>query len=258
MIEPYLTEVRAPFLPLAYGSTDSGVVRVQEWLSLHGFATAIDGEFGPATRAAVTAFQHANPIARSGRDGEVDVATWGALIAPLINAEALPSIAEDFGDTVCRFAWAHLSAKAREAGGDNRGPFVRHYCRGHSVAWCQGFVSTMWLDAARFMQLNATPIRLDEDGLVSLYVPWVVESAKRAGKFIPGADKGLIPAGSMFFVPGQRGGEHSHIHVGIVTLDDGVTVGTIEGNTNHAGGSNGYEVAARFRRKSALDFGLCT
>lgn len=257
IVEPYLTEMRSPFLPLQYGSTDYGVSRVQEWLTLHGFATAIDGDFGPATRAAVTAFQRSKGVLQDDNAGVVDTATWGALVAPLVNANALQPMATTFGDTVVRLARAHLREKAREVGGDNRGTWVRHYCRGHSVAWCQGFASTIWLDAARMRGMGDTPFRLDENGYVSLYVPWVAESARRAGKFVSGSSPELsIPTGSMFFVPGRRSDGHSYLHVGIVVADEGDTIATIEGNTNTNGSSNGYEVAARYRRKSSCDYGL--
>lgn len=254
MMEPYTTELRAPFLPLAVGSTDAGVRRVQEWLTFHGFVTGIDGDFGPATKAAVTAFQKAMGIDRGDNEGVVDAATWGALSAPLASAAALSSIADKtIGETICRISRQQLAVKAREVGGDNRGPFVRHYCRGQSVAWCQGFASTVTMMAARVWGQVDTPFPLVEGNTMSLWVPWVVASARKAGRFVPGSSTARIPVGSMFFVPG---GEHGHIHVGIVTGDDGTTIATIEGNTNHAGGANGYEVAARFRRKASNDYGV--
>ena len=87
-------------------------------------------------------------------------------------------------------------------------------------------------------------------------MPWVVNQARAAGRFTPGSTAALIPPGSMFFVPGMIDGRASHIHVGVVTADDGQVIQTIEGNTNSAGGSNGYEVAARYRRKAVCDYGL--
>lgn len=264
MIDRYTAELRSPALPLVFGATGQDVKRTQEWLSLHGFATGIDCDFGPATRAAVIAFQTAKGCLRDHNEGVVDAETWGALIAPLANAEVLQAGAESFGDAVCRIAKAHLAQKAREVGGDNRGPWVRHYGRGLDQStvgffpWCQAFANHPWFRAAR-ERGEPLPFDLtDQNGAVSYYVPWVVDSAKRAGKFLVGATtKAQIPPGSMFFVPGARGGEHSHIHVGIVLDDDGTTIRTIEGNTNEAGGSNGYCVAARFRKKALNDYGVC-
>ena len=56
------------------------VRRVQEWLTLAGSRTDVDGDFGPATEAAVRDFQRrcALPVT-----GTVDERTWAALTAPL-------------------------------------------------------------------------------------------------------------------------------------------------------------------------------
>lgn len=262
MIEAYTGELRAPFLPLTVGSTDGGVMRVQEWLSLHGFTVAIDGEFGPATRAAVEAFQRAAGCLRDENAGTVDVETWGALVAPLHRAEIVSGMPDKFGDRVARIARAHLLAKAREVGGDNRGPWVRHYGRGVDQSrveffpWCQAFASHLWLKAARDLQVDPPFSLATREGAVSFYVPWVVDKARAADKFRPGPAVGAVPVGSMFFVPGQINGVRSHIHVGVVVEDGAEVVLTIEGNTSADGGSNGYAVALRYRRKANIDFGF--
>lgn len=262
MIAPYLGELRAPFLPLARGSTDGGVKRAQEWLTLHGFSTEIDGEYGPATESAVRAFQTHDGCLHSDNAGIVDALTWGALSAPLVNADSISSMPDSIGERVVRIARAHLAAKAREVGGDNRGVWVRHYGRGLDQStvdffpWCQAFASHPWLKAARELSVPLPFPLVDGAGNESFYVPWVVEQARAAGKFTPGSTASPIPAGSMFFVPGTIDGRPSHIHVGLVTADDGQTVTCIEGNGNEAGGSNGYAVVARYRRKAGLDFGL--
>lgn len=262
MLTAYTDELRAPFLPLRRGSTDHGVKRVQEWLCLHGHATGIDGDFGPATAAAVEAFQRAQGCLRDDNAGVVDAETWGALVAPMDRAELVSSHPDRFGERVSRIARAHLAAKAREVGGDNRGPWVRLYGRGidQSIVgffpWCQAFASHVWLKAAREVG-GETPFPLaTRDGAVSYYVPWVVGAAKGADRFRPGAGLDRVPPGSMFFVPGPINGRPSHVHVGLVIEDAGDTVITVEGNTNHDGSANGYEVALRYRRKTGLDFGV--
>ena len=59
------------------GSTDSTSVKIaQSLLSLEGFTTAVDGVFGPVTRAQVLAFQRARSLAA---DGIVGQATWTTL-----------------------------------------------------------------------------------------------------------------------------------------------------------------------------------
>lgn len=262
MIAAYVDELRAPFLPLQRGSTDHGVNRVQEWLSLHGYAVAIDGEFGPATAAAVAAFQAVSGCSRDDNSGVVDAETWGSLMAPMDRAEITSGMPDKFGDRVSRIARAHLAAKAREVGGDNRGPWVRLYGRGVDQSrveffpWCQAFASHVWLKAARELRVDMPFPLATGDGTVSFYVPWVVGSAKGADRFRSCVAAERVPAGSMFFVPGYINGRPSHVHVGLVIEDAGETVTTIEGNTNHDGGANGYEVALRWRRKAGLDFGV--
>lgn len=261
MIEAHTAELRAPFLPLGRGSTDAGVKRIQEWLTLHGHATGIDGEFGPATAAAVEAFQRANGCLRDDNAGIVDAETWGALVAPMDRAELVSSMPDKFGERVCRIARAHHAARAREVGGDNRGPWVRLYGRGIDQSrvdffpWCQAFASHCWLKAARELRVDLPFALATDAGSVSYYVPWVVDRARAAGKF--GAGNPVVPPGSMFFVPGEINGRRSHVHVGLVIEDPGFDAVTcIEGNTSGTGSANGYEVALRHRRKSSLDFGV--
>lgn len=257
---PYLAEMKPPFLPLKLGSTDGGVKRVQEWLTLHGFGTEIDGDFGPATEIAVNSFRIAQGLPFTT---VVDLACWEALVAPLARAEApLDPGTRIFGDAVLEIAGRWLANKAREVGGDNRGPWVRQASRGIDQStvgffpWCQVYASTPWIRASRELGLPPPFDLVDGNGVVSAYVPWVVNQARRAHRFARGEDVGRVPPGAMFFVPGTVEGRPSHIHVGLVVSDDGDVIRTNEGNTNSAGGSNGYEVAARFRRKSSLDFGL--
>lgn len=253
----YLEEMRKPpELPIREGDKGIYVRRVQEWLSLHGWACACDGEFGPATKRAVMEFQaHHHAMAL----GEVDEPTYSTLVMPLVRASAVPSIMEKtFGETVLRIAQQYHREHACEAGGDNRGPWQRHFARGReNQPWCQDFASTVWFDAARLFltQGEKLPFALcDDNGVPSSYVPWVVNEAKMASRFMTGGTSDPIPPGSMFFV---RGGSAGYVHVGLVMVDnrDG-SFKTIEGNTNTDGSSNGWEVAIRFRSKKSCDFGL--
>src|SRR4029078_1264514 len=57
-----------------------GVKRVQEWLNLHGYGLAIDGDFGRVSEDGVLRFQKAKRIKQTGR---VDKRTFGALVAPM-------------------------------------------------------------------------------------------------------------------------------------------------------------------------------
>ena len=255
MIEPYRSEVDPPILPLRVHSTGNGVRRVQEWLGLHGLGVVIDGDFGPATERAVVSFQRS--AALDVAPGLVDRRTWDALTAPLRVASSVVPAAM-FGDAAIAIARSHLRYQAREVGGDNCGPWVRHYCRGQSVAWCQGFASTIWADAGRMVG-REPPLGLVLDGIWCLFVPRMVNEARARGAFISGRefppDRGAARTlpGSMFFL---RGGPYGYTHVGLVEAmhADG-TMTTIEGNTNDDGSANGYEVARRVRRIASSDFG---
>lgn len=257
MIDGYRTELDAPVLSLARGSRGPGVLRVQEWLGLHGLGVVIDGEFGPATEAALARFQAAAGLP-DRLQGSVDHATWAALTAPLVRATLKPS-ADDpglFGPLAVALASRYLQERAREIGGDNCGPWVRHFCRGYAVPWCQGFASTVWADAARALGLAVPPLALVLDGIWCLYVPRMAAEARARGRFLDGRtiEVGrIVPAGSQFFL---RGGPGGYLHVGLVTAHRGDLIETIEGNTNEDGSANGYEVARRIRRTITCDYGL--
>lgn len=59
------------------GSKCEAVKKLQQILNTKGYKLSVDGDFGPATEAAVKAFQKANGLEV---DGEVGEKTWGALI----------------------------------------------------------------------------------------------------------------------------------------------------------------------------------
>jgi peptidoglycan hydrolase-like protein with peptidoglycan-binding domain len=73
--------------PLKRGDKQGQVKLIQEWLSLHGHHVAIDGDFGPATEAAVKEFQAKSGV---GMTGVVDAGTFGRLVAPMTAALAAP------------------------------------------------------------------------------------------------------------------------------------------------------------------------
>jgi len=62
---------------LASGASGEDVRSVQGLLTARGYGVAIDGSYGPTTRAAVTALQHARGLAA---DGVVGPDTWGKLL----------------------------------------------------------------------------------------------------------------------------------------------------------------------------------
>lgn len=72
------TETLVNNLPtLSAGSSGEDVKSAQGLLNARGYTLAIDGVFGPATRSAVTAFQHAKGLVA---DGIIGPATWARLL----------------------------------------------------------------------------------------------------------------------------------------------------------------------------------
>jgi len=261
----YLDELQCG-TPLSRNSPNrKDVIKVQDWLRLNGFsvgASGSDGDFGGNTDQAVKAYQRAHNLEETG---VVDPALWARLVEPLKRAMGFQPAARNFGDAVVEVAGAHLAEHPVELDA-NRDGWVRTYCRGSDgepFAWCQGFASTIWDQASEFTGV-APPIDLmifDEDAqrkLWCLFVPTMVNQAKKQGRFLSSeqaqAAPGRITKGSMFYV---KGGEFGYRHVGLVTDVRGGNIITCEGNTNAAGSSNGFEVAARVRTIAGNDFGLC-
>jgi len=66
-----------PWRAAGAGTVSSAVSGIQYLLRAHGHVVAVDGSYGPATRAAVTAFQSAAGVAA---DGVVGPHTWPRLV----------------------------------------------------------------------------------------------------------------------------------------------------------------------------------
>ncbi|MFP2930499.1 peptidoglycan-binding protein [Pyxidicoccus sp. 3LG] len=233
------------------GEQGRGVRRLQEWLSLHGFAVAIDGDFGAATEAALKRFQ-----AKAGLTvtGVADAVTFDRLVAPMKAAIAtIPAQGRSLGSLVVAYASQHLAQRPREMGGDNRGPWVRLYMdgkEGEAWAWCTGFATFCVQQAARTLGVPPPMERTFScDSLASF--------GREKGRFLSTLtappDRALIHPGSLFL---RRRTATDWEHAGIVTEVDEETFQTIEGNTNDDGSREGYEVCARTRGFRNMDFVL--
>jgi Predicted Peptidoglycan domain len=233
---------------LVRGSKGNAVKRLQEWLCLHGHSIVIDGDFGPATLAALRSYQ----IAQATKPANVLSQTlWDKLSKPLHDALSEPIAQAGFSATCKAVAAAHLAAHPREVGGDNRGPWVRVYTGGHDGAewlWCAGFVSFV-LKQTGFLLGSKPPIN------GSLSCDSLAAQARAAERFIPG--KTVLAEASV----AQRLGEcgiflarrtpDDWTHTGFAFNFTRETFETIEGNTNDDGSANGYEVCRRIRKVSA-------
>ena len=88
------------------GDKDGQVRLIQEWLCLHRHNVAVDGDFGPATEAAVKAFQAQKKLTNSG---VVDENTFAQLVAPMRAAMApIAAQRRSLGDMVVAYAQQHL------------------------------------------------------------------------------------------------------------------------------------------------------
>jgi len=232
---------------IARGSPTARVRLAQEWLTLAGVKTSVDGDYGGATAAAVQLFQQRGGLPATG---VVDHATFDALVAPLV--AALQPIAAPPGATLgtmtVAYARQHLAQHPREVGGENMGPWVRLYMDGGQGAdqlWCAGFATFCQRQAAKTLGVQlpvARTFSCDE----------LAAHAKHAACFVAGCpDFRAVTPGSLFLV---RKTDDDWQHVGIVTSAAADAFHTIEGNTNDEGSREGFEVCERVRGYDKKDF----
>ncbi|WP_163997496.1 peptidoglycan-binding domain-containing protein [Pyxidicoccus caerfyrddinensis] len=224
------------------GERGHDVRRIQEWLSLQGFAVAIDGDFGAATEAALKRFQ-----AKAGLTvtGVGDAVTFDRLVAPLKAAVApIPAQGRSLGSLVVAYAVQHLRQHPRDIGGENRGPWVRLYMDGHdggTWAWSAGFATFCLQHAARALGVPMPVGRLlscDTLGAVAR------DKGRLVSTLTAPPDRTRICPGSLFL---RRRTATDWSHTGVVTEVDEETFQTIEGND---------EVCARTRGFESMDFVL--
>jgi len=230
------------------GKRGKKVRLIQEWLHLHGFGLAIDGDFGPATSYAVREFQRRNHLRV---DGIVGKRTFAKLIAPMTAAlKPINPGNKTLGQMVAAYAKQHLKQHPLEVGGQNRGPWVRLYMNGQEGAqwpWCAGFVSYLLKQAG-----TSLGVRVPFGTSPSCDV--LACNAKAKGIFLAESkisDPTSIPPGSIFL---SRRTPADWVHTGIAVRADAGVMHTIEGNTNDGGSREGYEVCARLRGYKKKDF----
>ena len=236
--------------PIAEGSNGLPARRVQEWLGYHRCRTGIDGDYGSATTAAVKKFQLANAFDVTG---QVDHATWQALTMPMREV-----LQDGTGDTLSErvgsIAQRHLQARPIELGGANGGPWVRMYTGGHDGvqwAWCAGFVTSILRQACIELE-QSMPIKgslscdtLAAQGLATKRL--VEECELESGK------RNWDELGSAYiFLVRRTPGDWTHTGLGFG--GSRLSFGTVEGNSNSEGSSDGYEVANLMRSYKKKDF----
>jgi peptidoglycan hydrolase-like protein with peptidoglycan-binding domain len=228
------------------GSKGLAVKRLQEWLYLQGYGVSIDGTFGPATLAALKRFQLAQGIKS---ENDLTSSSWDALVQPMCNALDDAALMPGTASGKClKIAKLHLAQHPREAGGDNRGPWVRLYTGGNEGAdwrWCAGFVSVVMKQACELADITP-PIK------GSLSCDTLASQALADDRFITGKslESGQTPIDALgscaIFLIRKSSGDWTH--TGFAFNFTNTTFETIEGNTNDEGSANGYEVCSRTRK----------
>lgn len=232
------------------GAKGMSARRVQEWLSFHGFRTAIDSDYGSATATAVGKFQAAKLLPVSG---QVDYATWEALTMP-VNAALKDGVGNSLAERVSSIASQHLKIRPIELGGANRGPWVRIYTGGNDGAewaWCAGFVTSILRQACLELEIKM-PIK------GSLSCDTLAAQAQMAALFVTekDLDSGRTPWASLgkayIFLIRRTPGDWTHTGIGVAGNQSSFE--TIEGNSNNEGSNDGYEVCSLIRSSIKKDF----
>jgi hypothetical protein len=223
-----------------FGSDSVAVKKIQEWLCYHEYRVTIDGSFGKKTQQALNEFfKKPTPV--------VDHYKFAQLSAPLFRAAQIPAYKapETLAEAVLIIARQHAVQKPIEIGGPNSGPWVRYYMRGRQgprMAWCAGFVSTVWAQAARWMGI----------ALPSGYTTscdWLAREAQDDQRFIAEPNRPEEPC--IFLVRKVPG---DWVHTGIAHNFGPHSFETIEGNTNDDGSREGVKVCQRVRAYPSIDF----
>ena len=231
------------------------VRRLQEWLTLNGAPTLVDGDFGGSTARMLARFQQ-----QAGRpvSDTLEPDVWALLTAPL--RRALAPIGHPDGtaleDAVVAVGLQHVAQAPIEVGGPNAGPWVRAYMRGADgpdQLWCAGFACFVVAQAARDLGREMPfPRQVGCDALAA--------DAKMGGRFIPEASmttasqrlSKLRPG--MLFVQRSASNDADFNHAGILLKPLGDTFDTLEGNTSVDGDRNGLVARQGNRAYRRRDF----
>lgn len=223
---------------LSKGMKNLPVRYLQEWLSIHGFGVVPDGDFGDATFEALLRFQLGAGLSGTGI---CDASTWHLLEVPLITATTIKySTSNNLPAIILQVANRHLEQHPREIGGQNMGPWVRYYTKGHegvSWPWCAAFVSSIIEQA--FITIKLPPYSFHYTCSCDMLMQHAIKYKRRVDKPYPGC---------IFIKRGNIAGDWTH--TGLVLSVTPATFTTIEGNSNDKGSREGVEVCSITRSLS--------
>ncbi|HEX8298744.1 MAG TPA: peptidoglycan-binding protein [Rubricoccaceae bacterium] len=249
-----------PFDP-EFAKSETGRKLFQELLIINGYdvgKAGADGDHGKDTRKAAETFQRAKGIPVTGVN---DAKTHEALVGVIVRAARVPSSGQNIRAAIVAVALGYATAGAREIS-PNRGPWVRFFMSGNegaAWAWCAGFASLVWIQAAA--AFGATQVE-QARRFRSFSCDVLGSRGASGGLLVDGAavaaGRASIEPGDMFLVQSPSN-PRDYMHTGIVIRRKGDgTIDTVEGNTNAAGGREGLFVLRRNRRVTAhLDFVRC-
>jgi hypothetical protein len=231
--------------------TGPEVARIQEKLTMLGYAPGpIDGEYGPATSAAVTAYQRDSKLEV---DGVVGPETRRALRGKATPREKQPIRRKPgrFGELALAEALSHIGQKEKPMN-SNRTKFGRWFGV-DGVPWCAIFVSYCFKEGADLEVAK----RFRGAGVYSkgcTYVPTVEAWLRVTGQW-----RGrTTPRAGDIAIFNWDGGTPDHIGI-VERYLGGGKFSCIEGNTSYGNNSNGGQVMRRTRYVSQVNgFGRVT
>lgn len=256
----------APEGVIRRGDKGLRVKLVQEWLTLHDYSTAIDGDFGPATQAALWEFRRGTMLTTRLSEDSLGENTWQALWSSMYDVlyfsefglSSSLKFLDNLGKVALICANKCLKNNVSEIG-QNQGPWVRLFFSRDSVngldgpefSWCGAFVRFCIQQAIELLNYNSKSVW-------GYKVGWscdkTAEWASKKGILYTKVSPNTVKPGSVFLL--KYSNKEDWYHMGFVEscdYNEGV-VTTIEGNTNVAGSREGIKVMRRFRSVKNMNF----
>jgi Putative peptidoglycan binding domain/CHAP domain len=216
------------------GTKGEIVSAIQQQLNVKGFGPLkIDDDYGSHTTAAIQAFQAARHLPA---DGITNKETWDALFGIV-----LPSLG--IADVALQVITSQIGQNEIPHG-SNSGPMVNQYLKSVGLnpgyAWCQALVYWSYNQAATKLSVPNPVLRTA--GVMDCWARTAAEKKISAADAI--ANPSLIKPGYQMILDHGKGMGHT----GLVESMNGITMATIEGNSNNNGSRDGEMVVRQTGR----------